>query len=302
MFIPRRKFIKAAAAASGIALLKGLPFSSVAAPRKKKGVKLCAHLWVYASKFPPQWDATPVLDKVFSDLKYAGYDGVELMEVNLRHEDAVARLRELSRKHKIGVSGTSYSAPMWNRDKHADIVVDVDLITSKLRDLGATTFGITTGKVDHKKTEAELDAQAVILKMINGICRKKKLVANLHNHTWEVEHDLHELKGMMSRVPDLKLGPDLNWLVRGGVDPVWFIENYGTRMAYMHLRDQRADGKWTEAVGEGVMNFPAIAAALRKINYKGWAGVELAYDTPVERIERENWKISREYVRKVFGW
>jgi sugar phosphate isomerase/epimerase len=46
-------------------------------------------------------------------------------------------------------------------------------------------------------------------------------------------------------------------------------------MVYMHIRDQRADGKWTEAVGEGVINFPAIAKALKEINYKGKAAIEL---------------------------
>ena len=54
-----------------------------------------AHLWVYASRYPPEWDCTPVLDDVFSDLKYAGLAGVEIMEVLLRHDNAVERFNEL---------------------------------------------------------------------------------------------------------------------------------------------------------------------------------------------------------------
>jgi sugar phosphate isomerase/epimerase len=124
----------------------------------------------------------------------------------------------------------------------------------------------------------------------------------LHNHTYELRDDMHDLKGTLERVPELKLGPDLNWLVRGGVDPVWFIQNYGHRMVYMHLRDQRADGKWSEALGEGATDFKAIAQALRQINYKGRAAVELAYDTPVVNSTAANWKKSRDFVRKTFGW
>ncbi len=70
----------------------------------------------------------------------------------------------------------------------------------------------------------------------------------------------------------------------------------------MHIRDQKADGKWTEAVGEGVIDFPAIAKALKEINFKGKAAIELAFDAPPVRTVREDWKLSREYVRKVFGW
>jgi sugar phosphate isomerase/epimerase len=73
-------------------------------------------------------------------------------------------------------------------------------------------------------------------------------------------------------------------------------------MVYMHIRDQDADGKWTEAVGEGVMNFPAIARALKDINYKGKAAIELAFDKPAVNPVREDWKKSRQYVKKVFGW
>jgi sugar phosphate isomerase/epimerase len=70
----------------------------------------------------------------------------------------------------------------------------------------------------------------------------------------------------------------------------------------MHLRDQDQNGKWTEAVGEGVTDFRSIAKALADINYKGKAAVELAFDAPPQRPVREDWKISRDYVKQVFGW
>ena len=66
--------------------------------------------------------------------------------------------------------------------------------------------------------------------------------------------------------------------------------------------DQNADGKWTEAVGEGVTDFPAIAKALHDINYSGRAAIELAFDGPPVKDVKESWKTSREYVKKVFGW
>ena len=73
-------------------LLSAFPVSKV----KLKKVPVNAHLWVYASKFPPHWDATPILETIFSDLSYAGIEGLELMEAQLRHHDSVERINGLS--------------------------------------------------------------------------------------------------------------------------------------------------------------------------------------------------------------
>lgn len=295
----RREFIKASSGLGAAAVL-GMPEMLLTNIPQK--MQLDAHLWVYASRYPPGWDCTPILDEVFSDLHEAGFHGVEIMEPILRHDDAVKRLTGLSHKYALPVTGTSYYADMWNREEHPKILDDIGTVLLRLHEAGGIRIGITVGDAGHIKTGEELNAQADILKKIMKLCAENKIAPNLHNHTFEVVNGMHDLKGTLSRIPDIKLGPDLNWLVRGGIDPVWFINTYGHQMQYMHIRDQRADGKWTEAVGEGVTDFPAIAKALREIDYRGGAAVELAFDEPPRRPVKENWKQSREYVRKVFGW
>lgn len=298
--LDRKTFLINAAGAAGALLLPKLPFAQAILPNKH--VKLYAHLWVYASAFPPHWDATPVLDTAFADLKKAGYDGIELMDVNLRRDDAVFLLKNLINKYSLPVSGTSYSANMWDRERHDAILQDVVLITSRLQQVGGKTFGISVGDAGRKKTEAELDIQADTLREIIRICSGRGIVPNLHNHTYELRDELHDFKGTIERVPELKLGPDLNWLIRGGVDPVRFIKTYGQRMVYLHLRDQHVNGKWSEALGEGATDFKAIAAALEEIQYNGMAAVELAYDGPAKNSTAVNWQKSRVFVRQTFGW
>ena len=268
----------------------------------QSNVRVSGHLWIYASKFPPNWDSTPVLSKVFSDFKYAGIEGIEMMEVNLRHRDVVARVGALIEEYTLPVTGTSYGASMWDKNQHVKILEDVEHVAENLNQLGGTNFGITVGDAGRLKTEAELDAQADVLIKILNICKPKNIQANLHNHTYEIEDDLYDLKGTLTRVPDIKLGPDLNWLIRGGVDPVAFIKTYKDQIVYMHIRDQNKDGVWTEAVGEGDTDFTAIARALQDINYKGEVAIELASHIPPVKEMRENWKASRMYVREVFGW
>jgi sugar phosphate isomerase/epimerase len=299
----RRKFIQTTALLSGAMMTRRF-FNEEHDPKEisKNKVPVYAHLWVYASRFPPDWDCMPIMDEVFSDLKYAGLQGVEVMEVHLRHPDAVSRFKELTQKYRLPVSGASYYGDMWIRKEHQHILEDLELVTERLHAIGGTTLGITVGDAQHAKTEEELDAQADLLKQARLICEKYAVEPNLHNHTFEVKDGMHDLKGTLARIPDIKLGPDLNWLIRAGVDPVWFIETYGHQIVYMHIRDQDSQGVWTEAVGEGVTDFPAIARAFQKIPYKGKAAIELAFDKPPVHPLREDWKKSRQYVKKVFGW
>jgi sugar phosphate isomerase/epimerase len=299
----RRHFLKSACLTAGALTLSPLLNAGCAAAKPTaKSVDVHAHLWVYASRYPPNWDCTPILDDVFSDLSYAGYAGVELMEIILKREGAVDRLKSLVAKHHIPVSGTSYNGDMWNKAQQQQILDDMELVLERLRAVGGTRIGLTVGDARRMKTEAELDVQAETLKRILQLCTKNGIAPNMHNHTFEVTNNLHDLKSTIARVPELKLGPDLNWLVRGGVDPVWFIKEYGSKIVYMHIRDQDASGKWTEAVGTGVTDFKAIAKALKDINYKGHAAVELAFDNPPKNEVREDWKQSRAFVKQTFGW
>jgi sugar phosphate isomerase/epimerase len=130
------------------------------------------------------------------------------------------------------------------------------------------------------------------------------VVVNLHNHTTEVEDGEHDLRGTLERVPEVKLGPDLNWLLRAGVDPLDFLLRHRHRIVFLHLRDQLADGRWPEAMGEGDMDYAAIGRVLREIGFAGDAVVELAHErdfVPTRPI-RESLRISRAYVRTTLGY
>ena len=297
----RRKFLKYTGT-SLLALQTGVAKELFAAPAAK--IELHAHLWVYASRYPPNWDCTPILNEVFEEIKYAGFDGLEIMEPILRHNDAVERLLELQKKYSLPLAGTSYHGDMWNKDEHNKILDDIEIVAKRLNMAGGKMIGISVGDAGRKKTEKELDAQAELLKKYIAVCKKNNIEPNMHNHTYEMEYGMFDFKGTIARVPELKLGPDLNWLVRADVDPVEFIKQYGDKMVYMHIRDQYANGKWTEAVGEGAMDFKAIAKALKDINYNKKAAVELAFESdpkPVRPV-KESWKTSRQFVQKVFGW
>ncbi len=268
----------------------------------EKNVVVGAHPWVYAAT-QPKHDITPILDRIFADMKFAGMEGIELMHTALRPNDAVERIAALSEKHKLPVIGTSFGGAMWDRSHHNDVLDDAELVITRLAKLGGTTLGTSVGSARRKKTADDLDAQAELLRKIIAVCEDNGVVLNLHNHTYEVQDDLHDLKGTLARIPNVKVGPDLDWLVQADVDPVEFLLEFGERIVFLHLRDQKADKTWVEAMGEGDMDYRAVGRALKQINFTGHAVIELAHrrDMKLTRPLRESLKISRKYVRETLG-
>ncbi len=300
--LTRRRFLQSAAttlAVGGLATSAGTMRAEAAAAKVIVG----GHPWVYAAR-QPKYDITPILPQIFADMKYAGIEAIELMHTALRPNDAVQRIGELSRQHGLPVLGASFGGAMWDRAQHNAVLDDAEVVIPRLAKLGGRTLGTSVGPAPKPKTPAQLDAQAELLRKIIALCQAHRVVLNLHNHTYEDADHLHDLQGTLSRIPDVKMGPDLNWLVRAGIDPAAFISQFGKRIVFLHLRDQKADGRWSEAMGEGTTDFAAVARALRQIGFAGDAVIELAHERNFQptRPIRESLKISREFVRKVLGY
>jgi sugar phosphate isomerase/epimerase len=268
-----------------------------------KKITVGAHVWVYAAT-QPEYDVSPILSNIFSDMAYAGFDGVETMEQPLRSDVYTKQIRELTDQFGIKLIGSSYGADFWNKDKHNMIYEDVDLIFSNMASVGGRTFGVTVGEPDgRQKTEEEFDNQTALLKEIIALGEKKGIALNLHNHTAEVENNMFDLRGTLKRIPDIKLGPDLNWLLRAGINPIDFLREFREQIVFLHLRDQLSNGKWPESMGEGDVNFKEISDVLNEINFRGDTIIELAHESGFvpTRPLKESLKMSRDYMKKTMG-
>ncbi|MBM3497255.1 MAG: sugar phosphate isomerase/epimerase [Armatimonadetes bacterium] len=266
-------------------------------------VPVAAHPWVYASR-REGYDILPIVEEIIADMACAGLDGIELMHTALTQEGAVERIAAASEKEGLPVIGSSFGGNMWEAEQAEAVVQEAYVVTSRLQALGGKTLGVSVGKAPGPKTPEQFDVQAKVLREIDAMCTSAGIAMNLHNHTYEVENGEHDLRGTLSRFPEAKLGPDLNWLLRAGVDPVDFIRSYGRRIIFLHLRDQAADGRWVEGIGDGDTDFAAIAGALREVRFEGIAAIELAWegDFKPTRPLRETLKLSREHLRNTMGW
>ena len=159
--LTRRRFLQAGSAVVASIGCCGKIVGAVGDSSKKR-ITVGAHVWVYAAR-QPEYNVTPVLPQIFSDLKYAQINGVELMHNVLRKRETVERIGELSQKYELPVIGTSFSGPMWNRDKHEAVMEDAEIVIGHLAKLKGKTFGVSVGAAPQKKTAQQLDAQADLL-------------------------------------------------------------------------------------------------------------------------------------------
>lgn len=94
-----------------------------------------------------------------------------------------------------------------------------------------------------------------------------------HNHHWEfmplpggeIPMDL-----LLEHAPNIEWEMDVAWVVRGGADPLSWIQNYADRITTAHVKDIAPAGDcadedgWAD-VGHGTMDWAAIASALRGV-------------------------------------
>lgn len=94
-----------------------------------------------------------------------------------------------------------------------------------------------------------------------------------HNHHWEfmpLSDGETAMDLLLEHAPSIEWEMDVAWLVRGGADPLIWIEKYKDRITTAHVKDIAPAGEcadedgWAD-VGHGTMDWLAIMAALQGI-------------------------------------
>lgn len=92
-----------------------------------------------------------------------------------------------------------------------------------------------------------------------------------HNHDFEfvaLEDGSTPMDILLDAAPDISWEADLAWIVRGGRDPIEYIQRYGPRLSAIHVKDIAAsetnmdqDG-WSD-LGAGTMDWAGLLQACR---------------------------------------
>lgn len=200
----------------------------------------------------------------------------------------------ISMMNRVGVTMLSlkeFHLPMDSTQEKADQVM------AAFKTGGITIYAVG---VIYMKDKAEVDrafdyAKKVNVTLIIGVPEyellpytEEKVKATgiriaIHNHGPE-DKRYPGPKDVFDRIknmdPKMGLCLDIGHATRAGADPAKAVIDYRQRMFDLHIKDvskAEKDGKAIE-LGRGVINFPALVKALRKINYNGKCSIEFEKD------------------------
>jgi sugar phosphate isomerase/epimerase len=160
------------------------------------------------------------------------------------------------------------SGHMGLDDIEADFEATMDIITT----LGITrVFAPYLEEKDRPDTAA---GWAALAQRLNAAAQKyagRGITFGWHNHDFEfvtLADGNTPIDILLDAAPDISWEADLAWIVRGGGDPIKYIQRYGPRLSAIHVKDIAASGTnvdqdgWSD-LGAGTMAWAALLQACR---------------------------------------
>lgn len=243
--------------------------------------------------------------EVFETLKGAGFHTVELVS-QFFDADVASNNSQSLMLARLKCPIVYYGGEMHTADgakKTTEAVLALAKRVKAVSPLEFINFNANPKPNKEPKTDAELAFQAEGLNKLGKDLKKHGVRLMIHQHDAEMAQNAREWRAMLknteAKLVDFCL--DVDWVVRGGQDPMTLLKEAGPRLAALHLRNSK-QGVWTETFGAGDIDYAPVAEFLKQQSFKGYLVVELAYEKKTEMTLslEHNLRISREYAEKVF--
>ncbi|RUW32210.1 sugar phosphate isomerase/epimerase [Mesorhizobium sp. M1A.F.Ca.IN.020.06.1.1] len=105
---------------------------------------------------------------------------------------------------------------------------------------------------------------------------------------------------ILSAAPDIGWEMDVAWVVRGGADPLPWIERHGKRISAVHVKDMAKPGEgldedgWSD-VGHGTIDWAGLIKALRAKSATKYFVMEQDNPNDIERFARRSIESVKNY-------
>jgi inosose dehydratase len=253
----------------------------------------------------PQGGANPPWRQVLDQVAGAGYAGIELGPLGFLPEKEYLLRRELELRRLELVAGFLFE-PLQTRDGLTRALGVAQRTCRVLTAAGARHLVIIQGFTRGRERAAGRPGAALPLRaaewsmLIEGVHEVARIAADehglapcFHPHAGTAVEFEDEIERLAEDTdPELvDLCIDTGHCAYAGVDPVELYRRHADRVAYFHLKDvdrARLRGALARALsfeqavaarvfcplGEGVVDFAGLRAALEEHDFDGWATVE----------------------------
>ena len=257
--------------------------------------------------------------QAIEDISALGFPGIQLRANAIAEfENNPASLRELLDAHKLKmVALSSGNLDITNPQDtelaahvaHAQFAKDAGAIY--LQVIGARPKGREIVRGDYEK-------MGKLLTELSKRTADIGVQVGFHNHMDSLGERPEEVDWIFAGTDPryAKLELDVAHCLQGGGDPVKMMTKYSDRLLFMHIKDVHPmtpppapagstatpkNYQWVE-LGRGRVDLPAVFATIEKINYRGWAIVELDGVTDPSLTPKQCAEISKKYLAEKLGY
>jgi inosose dehydratase len=250
--------------------------------------------------------------QAIDDIAAVGFEGIQF-RANAVTDFKPAEIKELLAQHKltfVALSSGDVSLDEPAADQIAKHVANAQFV----KDSGGLYLQILDQLKSYPRsaTPDECKRLGSLLTELGKRTADLGIPLGYHNHLNTLSQIPANLDHILENTDPkyVKLELDTAHLVAGGGDPAKAIEKYHDRLLFLHLKDVRdipADTRKAKypfefvELGRGRVDLPAVFAALDKVNFHGWAVVELDRVPDQSRTPKESAMISKTYLERKIG-
>jgi inosose dehydratase len=255
-------------------------------------------------------------DQAIKDVSECGFRGIQLRSPILKqYGDRPGALRELLDRYRLEMVALSSGDV---RSEAATMADQVELHVRNARfvhEVGGRYLQLT-GPPRPKNRQPVADDYKAAARALTEIAKRSVdlgVPVGYHNHMNTLSEGPEELDWVMDAADPryVKLELDIAHYKQGGGDPAKAVVKYRDRILFLHIKDVEstppAEGRDAKhsyrflELGRGTVDIPAVFAALKQVNFSGWAVVELDRVPDKGRTPKECALISKRYIEEKLG-
>jgi inosose dehydratase len=249
--------------------------------------------------------------QAIEDVAALGFRGIQLRSNCIEEFGSPAPVRDLLEKHKLSLVALSSGGLSIDRTESEELAKHTGH-AKFLHDAGGLYLQVTDDRPkDRSITPADYKHLGRLLTELGKRTADLGVPLGYHNHMGTLGERPEEVDQILEAADPryAKLELDIAHYFQGGGDPVKAVEKYSDRLLFLHVKDverlpagadPRRPYRFVE-LGRGLVDIPAFFNAIRKVNFRGWAIVELDVVPDKARTPKESAAISKKYLEEKLG-
>jgi inosose dehydratase len=250
--------------------------------------------------------------QAIEDIASLGFRGIQLRANAIKELGGAAELRDLLEKHQLKMVALSSGGVRIDPALEAEEIAKHTANAKFVRDVGGLYLQVTDQRPrDRAITTTDYERLGRLISEIGKRTADLGISLGYHNHMDSLGERPEEVDQILqasdSRYAKLEL--DVAHYFQGGGDPAEAIEKYSDRLLFLHIKDVEPLPGSVDAkrpyrfveLGRGKVDLSAVFGALLRVNFRGWAVVELDAVPDKMGTPKESAAISKKYLEGKLG-